>query len=133
MSSLDTTAINSEVSFCKRARCVWGVWCRVCSKQDGISLQPHRRDSMSVFAVVKEPYLHRPKRALIAYTQKSPVYTGLFTKRESICTLYTVAIHCHTCAIMFFLGFVLLLSKTLTQICVLDHVCVCHDAFRCVP
>ena len=38
MSSRDTAAINSEVSFCKRARCVWGVWCRVCSKQDGISL-----------------------------------------------------------------------------------------------
>ena len=38
MRSLDTAAINSHVSFCQRVRCVWGVWFRVCSKQDGISL-----------------------------------------------------------------------------------------------
>jgi len=68
MSSLDTSAINSEVSFVKEPDVYWVYGLGCVANKTASPYPPHRRHPLSVYGFVKEPYSHRLKRTLIAYT-----------------------------------------------------------------
>jgi len=134
MSRLDTAAINSEVSFCKRARCVWGVWFRVCSKQDGISLPstPPRSFVSVCFC----------ERALLTQTQKIPncvqskeayVYRALYQERKHLYPPHRrdTLPHLHDNCYYYFLFF--FCTRTLTPMCVMAHSYVRRNASMCLP
>jgi len=82
MSSLDTAAINSEVSFVKEPDVYWVYGLGCVANKTASPYPPHRRHPLSVYGFVKEAYSHRLKRTLIV-THKRGLFIHVLLPRDT--------------------------------------------------